>query len=172
MTPYVRFAPGAAAILLVMTSIKLVGEVVAGGAGLTAFLASGFLNVCGGGGGGFHRFTAISGFLALIGIGAFIPTFYMAAFYFRELRRPTLPRPPLAWWCVSVLFHAVAVGFSAFIVGGSSRIAGIEIPPWFWNALGIVISAAMSAACMSKSSPVIFSAAAQTDEREPGGRAV
>ena len=147
MSPYIRFAPGAAVILLVVNLGMLFEQLVVGGAGLTAAMFSMIMKILTGMGDEFQWLAKISSILALVGLVAAIPTFCMAAFYFREMRRPSEPTPPFVGWSVSVLFHGVAVWFSTCIVPATMSFAGAQIPIWVFNALGVGISVAMVAAC-------------------------
>jgi hypothetical protein len=147
MSPYIRFAPGAAVILLLVNLSMLVMEVVVGGTGLTAVMFSMIMKILTGMGDEFRSLAKASSILALGGVMAAIPTFLMAAFYFRVMRQPAESNPAVVGWSVSILFHGVAVWFSSCIVPGTMSLAGAQVPLWVFNALGVGISVAMVAAC-------------------------
>jgi hypothetical protein len=155
MSPYIRFAPGAAVILLVVNLGMLFEQLVVGGAGLTAAMFSMIMKLWTGMGDEFQWLAKISSILALGGVIAAIPTFLMAAFYFREMRRPAESNPPVVGWCVSVLFHGVAMWFSTCIVPATLSFAGAQVPIWVFNALGVGNSTAMVAACRATPSSTI-----------------
>jgi hypothetical protein len=155
MSPYFRFAPGAAVILLLVNLGMLFEQLVVGGAGLTAAMFSMIMKILTGMGDEFRAIAKMSSILALVGVISAIPTFLMAAFYFRELRRPSEPNPPLGWWCVSIVFHGVAMWFAICVVPGTMRVAGAEFPNWVFNAVGVLVSIAMVVVCRVKPSSTI-----------------
>lgn len=150
MSAYTRFAPGAAVILLLVNLTMLFEQIIIGGVGLMGTMFSMLMKIWTGWGEEFSQFTKTASAIGVAGLLLAIPTLMMTAFYLREMSRPSGLKPPVIGWWASVLFHAVAFLISVRFIPGTRTIGGTQIPDWVFNAVGVVISVGMIAACLAR----------------------